>query len=187
MGLAESLCTRGPGQQHWLRAASSPAGCWLRWVLAGALCAGGWAVNYLPFFLMEKTLFLYHYLPALTFQILLLPVVLQHVADHLCRYRASAAVPPGAPGPGVSQGRTSGGVGRVGGTMGGRCGWPRGANNGDAGQVARCAVEQNHREFWKRGRRAWTQCFGGSGAAQPLGRAVVRSRREWGRCSSAGA
>ncbi|XP_059266479.1 protein O-mannosyl-transferase 1 isoform X1 [Mustela nigripes] len=62
-----------------------PEDCWLRWVLAGALCAGGWAVNYLPFFLMEKTLFLYHYLPALTFQILLLPVVLQHVADHLCR------------------------------------------------------------------------------------------------------
>lgn len=59
---------------------------WLRWVLAGALCAGGWAVNYLPFFLMEKTLFLYHYLPALTFQILLLPVVLQHVSEHLCRY-----------------------------------------------------------------------------------------------------
>uniref|UniRef100_A0A667I502 Dolichyl-phosphate-mannose--protein mannosyltransferase n=1 Tax=Lynx canadensis TaxID=61383 RepID=A0A667I502_LYNCA len=58
---------------------------WLRWVLAGALCAGGWAVNYVPFFLMEKTLFLYHYLPALTFQILLLPVVLQHISDHLCR------------------------------------------------------------------------------------------------------
>lgn len=63
----------------------SPADRWLRWVLAGALCAGGWAVNYLPFFLMEKTLFLYHYLPALTFQILLLPVVLEHVGDHLCR------------------------------------------------------------------------------------------------------
>lgn len=58
---------------------------WLRWVLAGALCAGGWAVNYLPFFLMDKTLFLYHYLPALTFQILLLPVVLEHVCEHLCR------------------------------------------------------------------------------------------------------
>ncbi|XP_011933267.1 PREDICTED: protein O-mannosyl-transferase 1 isoform X3 [Cercocebus atys] len=63
-----------------------PQDAWLRWVLAGALCAGGWAVNYLPFFLMEKTLFLYHYLPALTFQILLLPVVLQHISDHLCRY-----------------------------------------------------------------------------------------------------
>lgn len=42
-------------------------------------------MNYLPFFLMEKTLFLYHYLPALTFQILLIPVVLQHLGDHLCR------------------------------------------------------------------------------------------------------
>ncbi|XP_066222955.1 protein O-mannosyl-transferase 1 isoform X2 [Saccopteryx leptura] len=62
-----------------------PEESWLRWVLAGALCAGGWAVNYLPFFLMEKTLFLYHYLPALTFQILLLPVVLQHISEHLCR------------------------------------------------------------------------------------------------------
>uniref|UniRef100_A0A8C9DPP1 Dolichyl-phosphate-mannose--protein mannosyltransferase n=1 Tax=Prolemur simus TaxID=1328070 RepID=A0A8C9DPP1_PROSS len=62
-----------------------PEDAWQRWVLAGAVCAGGWAVNYLPFFLMEKTLFLYHYLPALTFQILLLPVVLQHINDHLCR------------------------------------------------------------------------------------------------------
>lgn len=62
-----------------------PEDSWQRWALAGALCAGGWAANYLPFFLMEKTLFLYHYLPALAFQILLLPVVLQHVAEHLCR------------------------------------------------------------------------------------------------------
>ncbi|KAB1280539.1 Protein O-mannosyl-transferase 1 [Camelus dromedarius] len=62
-----------------------PEDSWLRWVLAGALCAGGWAVNYLPFFLMEKTLFLYHYLPALTFQILLLPVVFEHISNHLCR------------------------------------------------------------------------------------------------------
>ncbi|KAM5331671.1 protein O-mannosyl-transferase 1 isoform 1-T5 [Glossophaga mutica] len=62
-----------------------PEDAWLRWGLAGALCAGGWAVNYLPFFLMEKTLFLYHYLPALAFQILLIPVVLQHVGEHLCR------------------------------------------------------------------------------------------------------
>lgn len=64
----------------------SPAGAWQLWVSAGGLCLGGWAVNYLPFFLMEKTLFLYHYLPALTFQILLIPVVLQHLSEHLCRY-----------------------------------------------------------------------------------------------------
>ncbi|XP_024048834.1 protein O-mannosyl-transferase 1 isoform X2 [Terrapene carolina triunguis] len=63
-----------------------PEDAWRLWVSAGGLCVGGWAVNYLPFFMMEKTLFLYHYLPALTFQILLIPVVLQHLTDHLCRY-----------------------------------------------------------------------------------------------------
>nr|XP_051685571.1 protein O-mannosyl-transferase 1 isoform X2 [Oryctolagus cuniculus] len=69
-----------------------PEDVWLRWLLAGALCVGGWAVNYLPFFLTEKTLFLYHYLPALSFQLLLTPVVLQHVRDHLCRSLFSALV-----------------------------------------------------------------------------------------------
>ncbi|KAF4789178.1 Protein O-mannosyl-transferase 1 [Turdus rufiventris] len=62
-----------------------PEDAWQLWMSAGGICAGGWAVNYLPFFLMEKTLFLYHYLPAVTFQILLIPVVLQHLGDHLCR------------------------------------------------------------------------------------------------------
>nr|XP_034968517.1 protein O-mannosyl-transferase 1 isoform X2 [Zootoca vivipara] len=63
-----------------------PEEAWWQWVSAGGLCVGGWAMNYLPFFLMEKTLFLYHYLPALTFQILLIPVVLQHTSEYLCRY-----------------------------------------------------------------------------------------------------
>nr|XP_033816611.1 protein PRRC2B-like isoform X5 [Geotrypetes seraphini] len=62
-----------------------PEGCWRSWALAGALGLGGWAVNYIPFFLMDKTLFLYHYLPALTFQILLLPIVLQHLHDYVLR------------------------------------------------------------------------------------------------------
>ncbi|XP_041098736.1 protein O-mannosyl-transferase 1 [Polyodon spathula] len=65
-----------------------PEDSWSQWVLVGALCAGGWAVNYLPFFMMEKTLFLYHYLPALTFEILLPPIVLQHVHDHILRFPA---------------------------------------------------------------------------------------------------
>lgn len=69
-----------------LRYLLSPADAWQLWVSAGGICVGGWAVNYLPFFGMEKTLFLYHYLPALTFQILLIPIVLQHISDHLCRY-----------------------------------------------------------------------------------------------------
>lgn len=62
-----------------------PQGTWLAFQLTGTLCLGGWAVNYLPFFLMEKTLFLYHYLPALTLQILLLPPVLEHAHQHLLR------------------------------------------------------------------------------------------------------
>ncbi|XP_075690801.1 protein O-mannosyl-transferase 1 [Rhinoderma darwinii] len=62
-----------------------PPGAWRSLQLTGTLCLGGWAVNYLPFFLMEKTLFLYHYLPALTLQILLLPPLLDHVHHHLIR------------------------------------------------------------------------------------------------------
>ncbi|KAG2469667.1 POMT1 transferase, partial [Polypterus senegalus] len=56
---------------------------WTQWVQAGVICAGGWAINYLPFFTMEKTLFLYHYLPALTFKVLLFPIMLQHTYDHI--------------------------------------------------------------------------------------------------------
>uniref|UniRef100_A0A672MT87 Protein O-mannosyl-transferase 1 n=1 Tax=Sinocyclocheilus grahami TaxID=75366 RepID=A0A672MT87_SINGR len=57
---------------------------WEQLVLAGVVCFGGWAVNYLPFFLMEKTLFLYHYLPALTFKILQIPIVVDHHSNFLC-------------------------------------------------------------------------------------------------------
>ncbi|XP_028664461.1 protein O-mannosyl-transferase 1 [Erpetoichthys calabaricus] len=60
-----------------------PEDSWTQWVQAGVICAGGWAINYLPFFTMEKTLFLYHYLPALTFKILLFPIMLQHTYDHV--------------------------------------------------------------------------------------------------------
>lgn len=59
---------------------------WEQLVLAGVVCSGGWAVNYLPFFLMEKTLFLYHYLPAVTFQILQIPVVVEHLYTHTLRW-----------------------------------------------------------------------------------------------------
>ncbi|XP_060106963.1 protein O-mannosyl-transferase 1 isoform X2 [Heteronotia binoei] len=69
-----------------------PEDAWWQWVSAGGLCVGGWAANYLPFFLMEKTLFLYHYLPAVTFQILLIPVFLQHMSDHLCRSKLSKSM-----------------------------------------------------------------------------------------------
>ncbi|XP_063287375.1 protein O-mannosyl-transferase 1 [Pelobates fuscus] len=62
-----------------------PSDMWQTLQLTGAVCLGGWAVNYLPFIAMEKTLFLYHYLPALTYLILLLPPLLEHTYQHLLR------------------------------------------------------------------------------------------------------
>uniref|UniRef100_A0A8C2JK82 Protein O-mannosyl-transferase 1 n=1 Tax=Cyprinus carpio TaxID=7962 RepID=A0A8C2JK82_CYPCA len=62
-----------------------PQDSWEQLVLAGVVCVGGWAVNYLPFFLMEKTLFLYHYLPALTFKILQIPIVVEHLYIHVLK------------------------------------------------------------------------------------------------------
>ncbi|KAK7901469.1 hypothetical protein WMY93_018238 [Mugilogobius chulae] len=41
--------------------------------------------NFVPFLLMEKTLFLYHYLPALCYLHLLSPALLEHVHSHLLR------------------------------------------------------------------------------------------------------
>ncbi|KAG7481589.1 hypothetical protein MATL_G00068360 [Megalops atlanticus] len=62
-----------------------PEASWSQLTQAGLVCGGGWAVNYLPFFMMEKTLFLYHYLPSLSFKILLLSAVLEHLHTHILR------------------------------------------------------------------------------------------------------
>lgn len=56
---------------------------WRRFLSLGAVCVGGWTVNFVPFLLMEKTLFLYHYLPALCYLHLLSPALLEHVYTHL--------------------------------------------------------------------------------------------------------
>lgn len=44
-------------------------------------------MNFVPFFLMEKTLFLYHYLPALCYLYVLSPALLEHIHTHLLRYK----------------------------------------------------------------------------------------------------
>uniref|UniRef100_A0A8C4Z3D6 dolichyl-phosphate-mannose--protein mannosyltransferase n=1 Tax=Gadus morhua TaxID=8049 RepID=A0A8C4Z3D6_GADMO len=62
---------------------------WCQFQRVGVVCVGGWLVNFLPFFLMENTLFLYHYLPAYTFLLQLLPAVLEHAHTHLLRYTHS--------------------------------------------------------------------------------------------------
>uniref|UniRef100_A0A8C2WLG2 Protein O-mannosyl-transferase 1 n=1 Tax=Cyclopterus lumpus TaxID=8103 RepID=A0A8C2WLG2_CYCLU len=63
-----------------------PDGVWAQFVCLGCVCVGGWLVNFVPFLLMEKTLFLYHYLPALCYLHLLSPALLEHTHTHLLRY-----------------------------------------------------------------------------------------------------
>lgn len=58
---------------------------WQRFVCLGFVCVGGWMMNFLPFLLMDRTLFLYHYLPALCYLHLLSPALLEHVHTHLLR------------------------------------------------------------------------------------------------------
>jgi len=45
---------------------------WRQFTEVGELLLTGYLVHYVPYLLMERTLFLYHYLPALVFSILLL-------------------------------------------------------------------------------------------------------------------
>uniref|UniRef100_A0AAQ6A0U0 dolichyl-phosphate-mannose--protein mannosyltransferase n=1 Tax=Amphiprion ocellaris TaxID=80972 RepID=A0AAQ6A0U0_AMPOC len=60
-----------------------PDAVWDQFVCLGCVCVGGWVVNFVPFLLMEKTLFLYHYLPALCYLYLLSPALLEHTHTHL--------------------------------------------------------------------------------------------------------
>ncbi|XP_046845716.1 protein O-mannosyl-transferase 1-like [Xenia sp. Carnegie-2017] len=57
--------------------------CWQKFVFCGCLLLGGYFLHYLPFFPAEQTLFIHQYLPALLFNILLLPSLAQHVLDNL--------------------------------------------------------------------------------------------------------
>ncbi|KAK5933213.1 hypothetical protein CgunFtcFv8_004859 [Champsocephalus gunnari] len=60
-----------------------PDAAWSRFLSLGCVCVGGFLVNFVPFLLMEKTLFLYHFLPALCYLLLLGPPLLEHTHTHL--------------------------------------------------------------------------------------------------------
>lgn len=49
---------------------------------AAVLFLGYW-IHYLPYFFMDRTLFLHHYLPAYVFKILLLSYMIDHVYYHI--------------------------------------------------------------------------------------------------------
>ena len=45
---------------------------------SGSVLLTGWAIHYLPYFLLSRVLFLHHYLPALPFKFMLLAAVCEH-------------------------------------------------------------------------------------------------------------
>eukprot|EP00051_Salpingoeca_urceolata_P019710 m.290773 g.290773 ORF g.290773 m.290773 type:complete len:779 (+) comp19471_c0_seq4:679-3015(+) len=59
---------------------------------AGRLCAGGWVLHYGPFFLMQRQLFLHHYLPALLFSVVLTASMVEHVLFRVLRVRRGSVM-----------------------------------------------------------------------------------------------
>ena len=52
---------------------------WNQFVFVGEAVVIGYLLHFITFFPMERTLFIHHYLPALFFKIVLLPVLMEHV------------------------------------------------------------------------------------------------------------
>lgn len=55
-----------------------PVDEWTRFTQTGQVLMAGYLLHYLPYFFMDRTLFLHHYLPALVFKTLLLSALLEH-------------------------------------------------------------------------------------------------------------
>merc|ERR1719322_1332940 len=56
-----------------------PEDIWTNYVTVGEVLLGGYACHFLPFFFVDRTLFLHHYLPAYAFKIMLSAFVITHI------------------------------------------------------------------------------------------------------------
>lgn len=52
---------------------------WKRFVVFGEVLLVGYLLHYLPYFFVERTLFLHHYLPAFVFKVLMTSAVIDHL------------------------------------------------------------------------------------------------------------
>src|SRR5687768_15934805 len=59
------------------------AGSWTQCVEIGKIFFVGYVVYYIPYFLVERTLFLHHYLPSVVFKLLLLTSMIDHLNQYL--------------------------------------------------------------------------------------------------------
>nr|CAD7407999.1 unnamed protein product [Timema poppensis] len=52
---------------------------WQNFTLVGEVLLAGFLFHYIPYFFVERTLFLHHYLPAFTFKVLLTAALVEHL------------------------------------------------------------------------------------------------------------
>lgn len=52
---------------------------WQHFLVAGEVFVVGYLFHFLPYFFMERTLFLHHYLTAFVFKVLLLAAIIEHI------------------------------------------------------------------------------------------------------------
>lgn len=57
---------------------------WYRFVVVGEVLLLGFLFHYVPYFFVERTLFLHHYLPAFTFKVLLMAALVEHLHHLFC-------------------------------------------------------------------------------------------------------
>ncbi|XP_054713635.1 protein O-mannosyltransferase 1-like [Uloborus diversus] len=62
-----------------------PQDAWEKFCTAGKVCFIGYLLHFLPYFFVDRTLFLHHYLPAYLFKILLLVMLIEHIAFMICK------------------------------------------------------------------------------------------------------
>jgi len=61
---------------------------WEQFKTIGEVLVVGYGLHYIPYFFIDRTLFLHHYLPALVFKILLCAAFMQHLAN-IVKYEIS--------------------------------------------------------------------------------------------------
>lgn len=54
---------------------------WEQFKMIGEVLVVGYGLHYIPYFFIDRTLFLHHYMPALVFKILLCAAFMQHLAN----------------------------------------------------------------------------------------------------------
>ncbi|CAH1391620.1 unnamed protein product [Nezara viridula] len=59
---------------------------WIHFLRVGHLLFSGYLLHFIPYFFVERTLFLHHYLPAFVFKVLLTAAIVEHIYS-LLRYR----------------------------------------------------------------------------------------------------